>query len=54
MSKRTATEQAVEQPLDTLKRAEPEQELAEGYVSNAAQARSACEEFADADGDVSS
>jgi hypothetical protein len=29
-----------------------EQELAEGYKANSAQARSACEEFAYVDGDV--
>jgi metal-responsive CopG/Arc/MetJ family transcriptional regulator len=43
---------AVEQFLEALQRVQLERELAEGYMANGAQARSACEEFAHADGDV--
>ena len=44
--------EAVEHFLEALQRAQLERELAEGYVANGAQARSACEEFAYVDGDV--
>jgi metal-responsive CopG/Arc/MetJ family transcriptional regulator len=43
---------AVERYLDAIQQAKVEQELAEGYVANAAQARSLCEEFAYVDGDI--
>ena len=43
---------AVERYLDALQRAKLERELAEGYIANAAQARSLCEEFAYVDGDI--
>jgi metal-responsive CopG/Arc/MetJ family transcriptional regulator len=42
---------AVEQFLEALHRVQLERELAEGYLANGAQARSACEEFAFVDGD---
>jgi len=43
---------AVERYLEALQRAKLEQELAEGYIANAAQAESLCEEFAYVDGDI--
>ena len=43
---------AVERYLEIIQRAKLEQELIEGYVANAAQARSLCEEFTFVDGDV--
>ncbi len=42
---------AVEHYLEVFQQAKLEQELAEGYVANAAQARSLCEEYAYVDGD---
>lgn len=44
---------AVERYLEALQQAKLEQELAEGYIANAAQARSLCEEFGYVDGDIS-
>jgi metal-responsive CopG/Arc/MetJ family transcriptional regulator len=43
---------AVELYLETFQRAKLERELAEGYIANAAQTRSLCEEFASVDGDT--
>jgi metal-responsive CopG/Arc/MetJ family transcriptional regulator len=43
---------AVEQYLEALQQAKLEQELAEGYVANAAQAKSVCQEFTYVDGDI--
>jgi len=43
---------AVEHYLEVFQQAKLEQKLAEGYVANAAQARSLCEEFAYVDGDT--
>ena len=44
---------AVERYLETLERAKLERELADGYIANAAQARSLCDEFANVDADIS-
>jgi len=44
---------AVERFLDAFQQAKLERELAEGYIANAAQARSTCAEFACLDGDAS-
>ena len=44
---------AVEHYLEFLQKAKLEQALIEGYTSNAAQARAACEEFAFLDSDLS-
>jgi metal-responsive CopG/Arc/MetJ family transcriptional regulator len=43
---------AVEHYLEVRERAKLEQDLAEGYVANAKQARRSCEEFAYADSDL--
>jgi metal-responsive CopG/Arc/MetJ family transcriptional regulator len=43
---------AVERYLEALEQAKLEQELAEGYVANAAQAKSLCEEFAYVGNDI--
>ena len=43
---------AVERYLEALEQARLEQDLAEGYAANAAQARSLCEEFVHVDGDI--
>ncbi|HXN47973.1 MAG TPA: hypothetical protein VN893_15105 [Bryobacteraceae bacterium] len=52
MSKETSIEKTGERPAQVLERARLERELAEGYTANAAQARSAAEEFAQVDSDV--
>jgi metal-responsive CopG/Arc/MetJ family transcriptional regulator len=43
---------AVERYLEAIQQAKLERELMEGYVANAAHARSVCEEFAFVDGDA--
>jgi metal-responsive CopG/Arc/MetJ family transcriptional regulator len=43
---------ALERYLEALEQAKLEQELADGYTANAAQARSLCQEFAHVDGDT--
>lgn len=44
--------EAVERFLESFQQAKLERELAEGYIANAAQARSTCAEFAYVDSDA--